>query len=76
METIYYILEKKEVKIGDIINFNGVNVKITQKVIDQNPNIFEIRTKDKFKIGDQVVWSGQNPVIAIMGDKLDYIFKQ
>ena len=47
MKTIYYL--KQEVKIGDIINFNGLkSVTVTEDLINDNPEYFQV--KDEYDI--------------------------
>ena len=41
MNKIYYL--KEEVKIGQEIDFKGLKIKITQELIDDNPDLFEVK---------------------------------
>ena len=39
-KKIYYL--KQEVKLNQEIDFNGLKIKVTQDLIDNNPNLFQI----------------------------------
>ena len=41
MKKIIYL--KKEVSIGEIIDIKGVKIPVTQELIDNNPDLFEIK---------------------------------
>jgi hypothetical protein len=47
MKIIYF---KKEVKIGDIIDFKGLSIIVTQELIDSNPEFFTIEEEKKEEI--------------------------
>lgn len=40
-----YLIDKKEVKLGDLIQLNGLNFNLTQKIVDTNPNMFQVVEK-------------------------------
>lgn len=42
---IYYL--KQEVKLNQEIDFNGLKIKVTQDLIDNNPNLFQIEDEVK-----------------------------
>jgi hypothetical protein len=41
MNKIYYY--QQEVEIGDKINFNGLNIEVTERLIDDNPDKFIVK---------------------------------
>jgi hypothetical protein len=57
MSKIIYLKCKMEVKIGDLIDLEGVNVRVTQELIDDNPELFEI----KEDIPEYVKYLGEGP---------------
>ena len=44
MKKIYY-LQKHEVKLGDIIEYNGIKALVTEELIELNPELFKIEGK-------------------------------
>ncbi len=38
--------QKQEVNIGDLVPINGIEVEVTQQVIDNNPDYFEVKEKE------------------------------
>ena len=43
MNKIYYL--KQEVQIGQKIDFKGLQIVVTQELIDKNPELFKIEEK-------------------------------
>ena len=41
MNKIYYL--QQEVKLNDEIDFKGLKIKLTQEIIDNNPNLFTVK---------------------------------
>lgn len=56
MKKIFYLKKSsglghftKEVKIGDIIDYNGINVIVTDELIKNNPSLFEVEENKYWK---------------------------
>lgn len=44
-KKIYYL--KQEVKLNQVIDFNGLKIKVTQDLINNNPNLFHVEEEKK-----------------------------
>ena len=64
-ETIYYV-DKKEVKIGDKISLNGWNVTLTEQLIKDCPDMFEVKKEELELVVGEWYW-----VKAEYGQKYD-----
>jgi hypothetical protein len=53
MKIIY--LEEKEVKMGDKVSLNGVEVTVTQQLIDDLPNLFKVEEEQEAQIVPEYV---------------------
>ena len=59
----YYFLEKREVTLGDVIEYEGMSLTVTEDLIRDLPNLFE--RIDKFVMGEPYVVKGGSGVKAI-----------
>jgi len=47
MEKVIYF--KKQVKLGDLVQLDGAKVPVTQELIDNNPELFEVKQQEDKK---------------------------
>jgi hypothetical protein len=66
---IYYL--KQQVSLGDKVNLNGVKVELTQQIVDDNPELFEVVCEDdilikearnRYKVGDVIDGLASNKI--------------
>jgi hypothetical protein len=66
---IYYL--KQQVSLGDKVNINGVKVELSQQIVDDNPQLFEVVCEDdilikearnRYKVGDVIDGLASNKI--------------
>ncbi|WP_428743118.1 hypothetical protein [Tenacibaculum sp.] len=63
MNKIIYL--KQEVNIGDIINFQDLKLTLTQEIVDNNPNLFEVKK--------ELLFTTEDGVDIYKGDRVWYV---
>lgn len=63
MTKIYYL--QQEVKLNDEIDFKGLKIKLTQEIIDNNPNLFILKEETIFPEYVKCVNNGNNSNLEI-----------
>jgi hypothetical protein len=59
----YYFLEKRKVTLGDVIEYEGMSLTVTEDLIRDLPSLFE--KVNKFVIGEPYVVKGGSGVKSI-----------